>query len=750
MTLASSAKKPSKTFDELMSTPIDFYEFIMNKINNLTQETLLGPAFRLLKGTRFNYAKLECDFEECYKALLEKLDWENLEGSDYPFDFTKPLPLVTNGNRQMVPVDYFFNNDLKYLQGGILTMNYTTCLTKTKSTQYDLPGIEDMVSNIWSHVKVAYDKHALWGILHWREQLTQVKIMRKHGYGYLKEIKVRRADNDLYTFKEGDFSRLFKSYQKKINITMPETTRPDIRKKDPYTPYQDPQGFIYVDTLGRNRLMRSDELYKFSDGTLTRFQTFLEDITNNIHMEYLPKKRWSTLLKKRANIMIKEIDKQLKERRMMRSLENPQVVSAAKLPILNPNEFDLWKMRIEQYFLMTDYSLWEVILNGDSPAPTRVIEGVVKPVASTTAEQRLARKNKLKAREKRFGGNKDTKKVQKTLLKQHNENFTGSSSKRLDQIHDRLQKLINLEKQSLDDLFNNLKIYKAEVKSSSSASNSTQNIAFVSSQTTENTNDPVSVVASVSTGSVKILVFALPNVDTLRDFFRGHEGILEQMDLLPWVLICQKWSVTTAIGKDTLQGSVAITRVFKQKRNQPTMPLWHLPLQVLLVLTMSLPASPIYDRYHSGDGYHDVPPPYTGTFMPPKPDLVFHNAPNVNETVHITFNVDLSPTKPGNDLSHTHRPSTPIIEDWVSDLKDNSKAEIPQNAPSFVQPIEQVKTPRPSVKTFETSIPTTNTKTTIPKPKSNANHRNKKACFVCKSLDHLIKDCVGPLTLADL
>nr|GEW10182.1 hypothetical protein [Tanacetum cinerariifolium] len=75
-----------------------------------------------------------------------------------------------------------------------------------------------------------------------------------------------------------------------------------------------------------------------------------------------------------------------------------QVVSAAKLPILNPNEFDLWKMRIEQYFLMTDYSLWEVILNGDSPIPTRVVDGVVQTVAPTTVEQRLAKKNELKAR----------------------------------------------------------------------------------------------------------------------------------------------------------------------------------------------------------------------------------------------------------------------------------------------------------------------------------------------------------------
>ncbi|GJT26821.1 hypothetical protein Tco_0907096 [Tanacetum coccineum] len=107
MTLASSADKPSKTFVELMSSPIDFSAYIINglKITNLTQETLLGPAFKLLKGTRSNYAKLEYDFKECYKALSEKLDWNNPEGGDYPFDLAKPLHLVMNGNRQIVPVD---------------------------------------------------------------------------------------------------------------------------------------------------------------------------------------------------------------------------------------------------------------------------------------------------------------------------------------------------------------------------------------------------------------------------------------------------------------------------------------------------------------------------------------------------------------------------------------------------------------------------------------------------------------------
>nr|GEY21318.1 hypothetical protein [Tanacetum cinerariifolium] len=165
-------------------------------------------AFKLLKGISSNYVEFEYDFKECYKALSEKLYWDNPEGGDYPFDLTKPLRLVMNGNRQMVPVDYFFNNDLKYLQGEILTMAYTTSLTKTKDAQYDLPNIKDMVPNIWSPVKVVYDKYALWGISHWRDQLTRVEVMRKHGYEYLKEIVVQRTDNDLYKCKKRDFLRL--------------------------------------------------------------------------------------------------------------------------------------------------------------------------------------------------------------------------------------------------------------------------------------------------------------------------------------------------------------------------------------------------------------------------------------------------------------------------------------------------------------------------------------------------------------
>nr|GEU35339.1 hypothetical protein [Tanacetum cinerariifolium] len=172
--------------------------------------------------------------------------------------------------------------------------------------------------------------------------------------------------------------------------------------------------------------------------------------------------------------------------------QSAPVVSAAKLPILNPNEFDLWKMRIEQYFLMTDYSLWEVIINGDSPVPTVVIDGIVKPATLLSTDQKLAKRNELKARgtllmappdkhQMKFNSHKDAK-LQKLVsqLEIHGVSLS-QEDVNLKFLHSlpsewKTNTLIwrnkaNLEEHSLDDLFNSLRIYEAEFKHSSSPDN---------------------------------------------------------------------------------------------------------------------------------------------------------------------------------------------------------------------------------------------------------------------------------------
>nr|GEW62294.1 hypothetical protein [Tanacetum cinerariifolium] len=527
---------------------------------------------------------------------------------------------------------------------------------------------------------------------------------------------------------------------------------------------------------------------------------------------------------------------------------------------------------------------------------TSVIEGVVQSVAPNTADQRLARKNELKARgtllmalpdkhqlkfnihkdtkslmeaiEKRFSGNKVTKKVQKTLLKQQYENFTSLSSESLDQIHDRLQKLISQleilgESLSQEDI--NLKFLRSLPTKWRTHTLIWRNKTYL--------EDQIRAVASVSAASTKVPVYALLNVDTSSDaiiysFFatqfnssqlnnddlkqiditgrnlganettsigfdmskvkcynchrRGHftrecrspkdtrnkevqrrnvpvetstsNALVSQCDGVgsyDWrfqaeeeptnyalmaftsssssssdneVALCSK-ACTKAYAtlqshydkltndlrksqfdilsyKTGLEYVKARILVYQQNETVFKEDIKLLKLDVNLrdnalvklrkkfkkaeqerdelgydnqVFNSSvfnraemfssesdviMLASPLYDRYNSREGYHVVPPPYTGTFMPPKPDLVFHDAPTVNKTVPTVFNVELSPTKHNKDLSHSNRPSAPLIEDWVSDSEDDSEGEPmhTQITPSFIHPTEQVKTPRPSVK----------------------------------------------------
>nr|GEV33736.1 ribonuclease H-like domain-containing protein [Tanacetum cinerariifolium] len=206
----------------------------------------------------------------------------------------------------------------------------------------------------------------------------------------------------------------------------------------------------------------------------------------------------------------------------------------------------------------------------------------------------------------------------------------------------------------------------------------------------------------VSTASTKALVSTLPNVDSISDdiiysFFANGSQVVDgyayhesqEISSKDWKESrcqwnhCYKWRLLLPmLWCHSVMELVAMIRAFGLMKNQQIMPSWHLPPQahpVLQVLKISsesddsVPISPINDRYKTGEGYHAVPLPYTGTFMPPKPDLVFYDAPTASETVPNVLNVESSTTKPTKDMTQSNRPSAFIIEDWVSDSKDESE-----------------------------------------------------------------------------
>ncbi|GJX59577.1 hypothetical protein Tco_0290967 [Tanacetum coccineum] len=264
---------PRELFNELMDTPLDFLAFVLNrlKVNTLTPEQLAGPTFELMKGSCKILVELEYFLEEVCKATTDQLDWNNSEGQQYPHDLRKPLPSIPNlrGHR-VIPFDHFINNEIAYLSGRVSSKTYATSVTKTKAADYGhIKWIQDLVpTTMWSQVLIKSIR------------IKKLKIVEWHNYKHLDWITIRRDDDKLYIFKEGDYNRLrlqdikdmllllvqgkltnlnveehlalgvslrmftrsvvlrrrvedlqlgVESYQKKLNLTRPDTYRSDLK-----------------------------------------------------------------------------------------------------------------------------------------------------------------------------------------------------------------------------------------------------------------------------------------------------------------------------------------------------------------------------------------------------------------------------------------------------------------------------------------------------------------------------------------
>nr|GEV84526.1 hypothetical protein [Tanacetum cinerariifolium] len=261
-------------------------------LDTLTPKLLANPTYELMKGSCKSLVELKFFLEEVYKATTDQLDWVNPEGQQYPHNLLKPLSLIPNNRgRHVIPFDHFINNDLEYLREGASSRKYRTSVTKIKAVDYGhIKWIEDLVPRtMWIQEPVGYNKHALCGI----------------------PLGARVKDLQL----------VVESYQKKLNLTRPDTYRSVLKYKEAYTAYSNPRGFIYQNKDKQNRLMMIDKLHKFYNGTLIDVLTTLDDHLKSIQMKYLTQTIWRKSDKDKEAALIQAIDKILKTRRIMRSFK---------------------------------------------------------------------------------------------------------------------------------------------------------------------------------------------------------------------------------------------------------------------------------------------------------------------------------------------------------------------------------------------------------------------------------------------
>nr|GEV66451.1 hypothetical protein [Tanacetum cinerariifolium] len=481
----------------------------------------------------------------------------------------------------------------------------------------------------------------------------------------------------------------------------------------------------------------------------------------------------------------------------------PQVISAAKLPILNPNEFDLWKMRIEQYFLMTDYSLWERLARKNKLKARGTLLVALPKKYQLKFNIHKDAKTLMEAKEKRSGENKETKKVQKTLLKQQYENFTSSGPESLDQIYDRLQKLIISTAASVSvvsaripvytlpnvDNLSNAVIYSFFASQSNSPQLNNDNLKQIDADNLEEMYlkwqmAMLTVRArrflprtrrNLEANRPTSIGFDMSKVECYNCHRKGHfarecrspkdtkrNGAAEpQRRNVPVETSISNALVSQCDGVDNYDWSfqaeeepinyVIMAFSSSSSDNEENIKLLKLDIELrdkaLVVLRQ---------KFKSAEKERDDLKLKLEKFQTYSKNLSNLLASQTNDKTRLGYNTQVftssmfdsddlftsesddsmpisptsdSPTKPDIDLSHNYRPSAPIIEEWVSDSEDDSEPEIPQNVPSFIQPTKQVKPLRPSIKHVETSILAANTKTAIPKTKSQRESRNRKACF---------------------
>ncbi|GJT31254.1 hypothetical protein Tco_0911529 [Tanacetum coccineum] len=268
----------AKTRD--MRTFMNWYCQKMGKTNP-TQADLEGQAYEVVKPFYPDVVHLQFQMEECHKVLTDQIDWANPEGDQVRIDISKPLPLSGPPGHVTIQTQFFFNKDLDYLCYASKGSGQALSMSKMKAPRYHNFGLELLVpEHMWIDDVCTYDISASYGISHC---VVRIKAYSRYGYDYLKEITLRRADHQEYTIAEKDFKNLYPSDFEDLNLLLLQghlnhLPGSDIRFefKHDYTIIDSPRVIVFLVFKNERKIMRFNEIYKFSDGTLTNIMEALD------------------------------------------------------------------------------------------------------------------------------------------------------------------------------------------------------------------------------------------------------------------------------------------------------------------------------------------------------------------------------------------------------------------------------------------------------------------------------------------
>ncbi|GJT07940.1 hypothetical protein Tco_0842402 [Tanacetum coccineum] len=357
--------------------------------------------------------------------------------------------------------------------------------------------------------------------------------------------------------------------------------------------------------------------------------------------------------------------------------ESIHMVVASKVHMLKPGEYELWRMRMEQYIQMVDYSLWEVIENSNASPITKLVKGVKTIIAPAAAEEKAPRRLELKARSTLLMGIPNEHQLKFNYIKD-----AKSLLKASDQVEEGPTNFALMAYSSTSS--------NSEVSTNSNCSSSClENVNILKEQNEQ-------LLKNLRTSKLNIIAYktGLDSVEARLLVYKKNESVYEEdIKLLKHEIYLKEVAITelrrklelAQKQKDEIQ--LTVEKFENSSKN----------LNKLLDCH-------IVDKCKTGLGYNVVPPPYTGNFMPPKHDLSgleeFVNEPTVKKSVVETSEAKASADKPKVVRKNN---GAPIIEDWVSDSEEEDMPQAKKEKKivkfsfakiKFVKSKEQVKSPR--------------------------------------------------------